>query len=120
MQIDYQSTVAIYMQIINEIERLIADGDLKPGDSLPAIRNLANQLDISTSTIARAYQDLEHNGVIETGGRRGTFVKKSIKEIPCKDSIKSFKVIIRDLIKNGATAEQIRGQFELALNEIFK
>lgn len=117
IKVNYKSSDPIYKQIILEIKKLIEIGELKDGDPLPAIRKFASQLDTSVNTVARAYQELERLGLIETGGRKGTFIKGKISSE--KDDIKGFKLLIRELFKSGKSKEQIRGVFESALNEIF-
>lgn len=64
----------IYEQIISQIEAAIAQGQLKPGDQLPSIRALANDLGISVITTKRAYNDLEATGLIESVQGKGCFV----------------------------------------------
>ncbi len=118
LKINYKSTLPIYTQITEGIKNLIETGELKEGAILPSIRNLASQLDLSINTVARAYQDLERVGLIETGGRKGTFVRGGYKEL--RADLKIFKPIIRDLFLEGKSKEDIRGLFEEALNEIFE
>ena len=65
----------LYEQIVEEIKAKILSGELKPGDALPSIRQLASELLISVITTKRAYQELESQGFIETQQGRGTFVK---------------------------------------------
>lgn len=118
LKINYQSTIPIYQQVIDEIKLLIKKEELHKGDSLPSIRKMAGQLDVSVNTIARAYQELERLGMIETGGRRGTFIKGIITEEGGADT-REFKKTIRELFLAGRKQEEIRGLFEEALNEIF-
>lgn len=66
--------VPIYVQLMDQIRRSVAGGILVPGDQLPSVRDLAVQLGINPNTISRAYQELEHNGVVYTSRGRGTFV----------------------------------------------
>lgn len=66
--------VPIYRQIIQQIKLLVASGRLNPGDELPPIRTLAKQLIINPNTVARAYRDLETEGVLESKQGSGTTV----------------------------------------------
>jgi GntR family transcriptional regulator len=66
--------VPIYLQIVNQVKYLVAAGRLAPGDELPPIRTLAEQLVINPNTVARAYRELEVAGVVEKRGTTGTFV----------------------------------------------
>ncbi len=80
MDISFRSDEALYLQIADHFRRLVAGGKLKPGDRLPAIRELAKQLGIDPGTVARAYQELEREGTIT--GRRGggSFVSAVVSE----------------------------------------
>ncbi len=62
--VDYHSTVPIYAQIKEKVKALILSGKLKPGDLLPSIRTLAKDLGVNVNTVARAYRELELEGVI--------------------------------------------------------
>lgn len=66
----------IYLQLQTQVKQAIAGGVLKEGDQLPSVRDLATQLTVNPNTIARAYQELEREGAIETLRGRGTFVAK--------------------------------------------
>lgn len=69
MDISFRSDEALYLQIANHFRRLVAGSKLKPGDRLPAIRELAKKLGLDPGTVSRAYQELEREGTIT--GRRG-------------------------------------------------
>jgi GntR family transcriptional regulator len=62
--VDYHSPVPIYVQIKEKVKVLILSGKLKPGDFLPSIRTLAKDLGVNVNTVARAYRELELEGVI--------------------------------------------------------
>jgi len=66
--------VPIYQQIVTQVKYLVAAGRLAPGDELPPIRALAEQLVINPNTVARAYRELEVAGVVVKRGTAGTFV----------------------------------------------
>jgi GntR family transcriptional regulator len=74
LHIDAESKVPIYIQVGEQIRSLIAAGQLRPGDQLPTIRELAADLRVNYNTIARIYLDLDRDGVISTQRGRGTFV----------------------------------------------
>lgn len=77
--VNIHSDVAVYMQIENHVKFAIASGKLKSGDQLPAIRDLAERINVNTNTVAKAYRDLEVMGLVY--GRRGTgvFVRKGVQ-----------------------------------------
>jgi GntR family transcriptional regulator len=74
LNIDLESKVPIYIQVEEQIRALIAAGQLRPGDQLPTIRELAADLRVNYNTIARIYLDLDRDGIISTQRGRGTFV----------------------------------------------
>jgi GntR family transcriptional regulator len=73
--VDPRSGVPLYTQLIEQVKRSIAVGALAPGERLPTVKQLAVDLTINANTVARAYRDLERDGVIETSPGRGSFVR---------------------------------------------
>ena len=73
--VDPRSGVPLYTQLIEQVKRSIAVGALAPGERLPTVKQLAVDLTINPNTVARAYRDLERDGVIETSPGRGSFVR---------------------------------------------
>jgi len=118
LKINYNSTIPIYQQVVDEIRRLIAIGELKPGDSLPSIRGLAGQLDVAINTIARAYQELNNLNIIEGNRKKGSFIQSNISQHP-PESKKIFKESILKLIQEGLDKNEIEAIFENNLNQIF-
>jgi len=78
LQIDFRSGLPIYIQIVNQVQAQIAGGILKPGDQLPTVRALAEELRVNFNTVARAYRMLDEARIISTQQGRGTY----ITEIP--------------------------------------
>jgi len=74
MRVDTTSFVPIYEQIKKEIIRRVATGVLKARDALPSIRDLAAELLVNPNTVARAYRELEQDGLISTQKGRGSFI----------------------------------------------
>lgn len=72
--IDARSGLPIYRQIIEQVKRARAAGTIQPGDRLPSVRELSEKMLVNPNTVARAYRDLERDGVIETRRGVGTFV----------------------------------------------
>jgi GntR family transcriptional regulator len=68
--------VPIYRQIINQVKYLVASGLLQPGEELPPIRTLALQLKVTPNTIVKAYDELEHSGVVHKRRGAGTYVSE--------------------------------------------
>ncbi len=74
LTIDPKSATPPFEQLRTQIRDLVANGELAPGTRLPTVRRLADDLDLAPNTVARAYRELETDGVIETRGRNGSFV----------------------------------------------
>ncbi|BDZ41225.1 GntR family transcriptional regulator [Paraoerskovia sediminicola] len=74
IRVDPSSTLPPYEQVAAEVDRLVAEGALSPGDRLPTVRALAADLDLATNTVAKAYRALESAGTVTTRGRAGTVV----------------------------------------------
>jgi GntR family transcriptional regulator len=76
-QVDLQAGKPVYLQLADQIRYATASGRLRPGEPLPALRPLAEELRINRNTIAKAYAELESQGIIETIHGKGYFVKSN-------------------------------------------
>ncbi len=74
IKLEFRSKIPIYVQIIDQIKHLIASGVLVPDDQLPTVRDLASDLDVNFTTVARAYRLLDDEGLISTQHGRGTYI----------------------------------------------
>ena len=74
IKLDFRSKTPIYVQIIDQVKHLIAIGVLRPDDQLPTIRQLAVDLKVNFTTVARSYRILDEEGLISTQHGRGTYV----------------------------------------------
>jgi DNA-binding transcriptional regulator YhcF (GntR family) len=74
LELDFRSGIPIYLQVVDRIKEMIADGQLKPGGQLPTVRALATELRVNFNTVARAYRILDEAGVISTQQGRGTYI----------------------------------------------
>ncbi len=84
IHVDIHSSVAVYLQIENQIQFAIASGRLKPGDQLPSVRECAERLGVNPNTVAKSYRDLEVMGLLYTRRGMGVFVNKNI-EAKCRE-----------------------------------
>jgi len=75
LQINFKSGLPVYLQVVDQIKTAAASGALRAGEPLPSIRPLAEQLRVNRNTIAKAYTELESQGVIETVPGKGCFVR---------------------------------------------
>jgi len=98
IHIQAQGGVPIYLQVMQQIKYLVASGRLEPGDELPSIRSLAEQLIVNPNTIARAYRELETQGVVAKRRTAGTFVADSGSPLARKERLKLLKERIDQLL----------------------
>ena len=77
IQLNFKSGKPVYLQIVDQIKAAAASGALQPGEALPYIRPLAEELRVNRNTIAKAYSELENLGVIETVPGKGCFLSEN-------------------------------------------
>ena len=118
MQLKLATTdgVPIYLQIADQIKRNVALGRLKPEDPLPSVRQLALDLTINPNTVARAYLELEHQGVIYKRQGQGTFVSAQAVEAGRRERSKIVAGLLEKAIVEAAAlgmpASEIAGIYE--------
>ncbi|MGH9649112.1 MAG: GntR family transcriptional regulator [Terriglobales bacterium] len=77
LQINFKSGMPVYLQIVDQVKAAAASGALQPGEALPSIRPVAEELRVNRNTVAKAYSELESLGVIETLPGKGCFLKEN-------------------------------------------
>ncbi len=88
IHLEAKDGVPIYLQVMQQIKYQIASGRLQPGEELPSIRTLAEQLLVNPNTIARAYRELELAGVVEKRRTAGTYVAENGSPLARKERLK--------------------------------
>ena len=113
------SGVPIYLQLMEQVKHSIETGALRPGEQLPGIRPLAEELVINPNTVAKAYRELEHEGVIELRHGAGAFVSSNGRAKKATDKLRAGQALVASTIerlrKGGVTDEEIRRLYEAAL-----
>jgi len=111
--------VPIYLQLMEQVKHAIETGALKPGDQLPGIRPLAEELVINANTVAKAYRELEHEGVIELRHGAGAFVSANARGQKVADKLRGAQPLIAGTVEKlrakGLSDEEIRRMFEAEL-----
>jgi GntR family transcriptional regulator len=74
-QITFKSPKPVYLQLVDQVKTAVASGAIKTGESLPPIRPLAEELRVNRNTVAKAYTELESQGVVETLAGKGCFIR---------------------------------------------
>ena len=113
------SGVPIYLQLMEQVKHAVETGALRAGEQLPGIRPLAEELVINPNTVAKAYRELEHEGVIELRHGAGAFVTGQARAKKATDKVRAGQAIVAEAIEKlrsrGVTEEEIRRLFEAEL-----
>ena len=94
IQVNFKSGKPVYLQMVDQIRAAAASGALQPGEALPSIRPLAEELRLNRNTVAKAYAELESQGVIETLPGKGCFLKEN--HSPLRKEIRK-KLLIEEI-----------------------
>ncbi len=109
----------IYLQLMEQVKHAIETGALRPGEQLPGIRPLAEDLVINPNTVAKAYRELEHEGLIELRHGAGAFVSANARGKKLTEKLRAGQAIVAAAIERlrarGVSDEEIRRLFEAEL-----
>ena len=122
IKIDFRSGEPIYVQIVEQIQRLVAAGELKLGDQLPTVRQLATDLRVNFNTVARAYRLLDEAGLISTQQGRGTYIWEEPSEKTTATLRKhSLEVLVRRCLSRaarlGCAPEEVQAEFTRQMHD---
>ena len=121
ISIDERLAEPVFSQLITQIREAVKSGELKPGTLLPTIRELAKELQINPNTVAKAYGLLERDAVIETRGRKGSFVHPNGKKHSKIDLGSRANSVLAQSIallrETGLTDSEIRNAFASVMKE---
>ncbi|MBV9270914.1 MAG: GntR family transcriptional regulator [Candidatus Eremiobacteraeota bacterium] len=122
LSVDPSSDMAPFQQIADQLREFVECGDLRPGDALPTVRQLAIDLGVAPNTVARAYTDLQDAGWLTSDGRRGTRVAESI---PAHDVKRRAVILQRDvdgfvsnLRRRGYSKKEVRTALQIAASNV--
>jgi GntR family transcriptional regulator len=96
--VNFKSGTPVYLQLVDQVRTAAATGALRPGEALPGIRPLAEALRVNRNTVAKAYTELESQGVIETLAGKGCFVREN--QSPLKKDVR--RRLIADTLEHAA------------------
>ena len=116
LTVDNSSSIPLYQQIVDQIREKILTGQLRAGDPLPSIRQLAADLLISVITTKRAYQELENEGLIQTRPGHGTFVSELRRDYLQQVGLREVEGRLRDAVR---TASRL-GVSRAVVEDLFK
>ena len=116
--------VPIYLQLMEQVKHAVETGALRPGEQLPGIRPLAEELVINPNTVAKAYRELEHEGVLELRHGSGAFVSENAGAKKVTDKLRAGQEIVAAAIERlrarGVSDEEIRRLVEAELSGLRK
>ncbi len=115
-QIDFASRTPIYTQLYNNVIKLASAGVLKPGDKLPPVRIIAEDLGINPNTAAKAYRELESDGFIYSSVGRGSYLTDKLNGDSAQKllAVKEFEKAIAEAMRAGVRKEQLIAAVEKA------
>jgi len=106
----------VYKQILNQVKYLVASGVLSPGEELPPIRALAEQLLINPNTVARAYRELEHAGIVVKRGTVGTFVSDAPSPFARRERLRVLRqridTLLADASHMGVSVDELKDMID--------
>ena len=111
--IDFKTGKPAYLQLVDQVRYAAASGGLREGDPLPSVRQLAEELRINRNTIAKAYTELENQGVIETVPGKGCFLKDG--NTPFTKPVRQ-KILLKEVDEAVVTAHHLQVDREVFLN----
>ena len=119
--IQNSSMVPIYEQVVNQIKAQIISGELKDGDALPSVRNMAAELRISSLTVKKAYDFLEEEGLVTTIHGKGTFVNAADGQMAAEARRKAIEddlsLVVSKAFSAGLNKEELKEIFEIILED---
>jgi len=115
------SGVPIYLQIMEQVKHAIETGALRPGEQLPGIRPLSEELVINSNTVAKVYRELEHEGVVELRQGSGAFVSQNARAKRLAEALRTGQALVSGAVEKlrarGIGDDEIRRMFEAELHE---
>ncbi len=119
---DPASGIPVYLQLVEQIKHAVASGTLTPGDQLPGVRRVAEELLINPNTVVKAWRELEHEGFIEVRHGAGAYVSHSAPGLRRTALIADAQLLVHatvaDLRERGLTDAEIRRLIEREISRV--
>ena len=103
--IDFKSGKPVYLQLVDQVRYAAASGALRPGEPLPALRPLAEELRVNRNTVAKAYAELESQGIVETLPGKGCFLKSN--QTPFTSRVRN-ELLVKEVDEAVVTAHHLQ------------
>ncbi|MET4562145.1 GntR family transcriptional regulator [Lysinibacillus parviboronicapiens] len=119
IQIEPQSDVPIYEQVSRQIIEGIARGDMKPGDTLPSVRNLAADLGVNMHTVNKSYHELEAKGILTIRAKSGAIIRSVEERALTSEQLQQIEKNLKPLVAEGMVLGASVDQIELMMKKVF-
>ncbi len=123
LQVNAHSGVPLYVQLVEQIQRAVQVGILRPGDSLPPMRQLAAELHLALNTIVKAYSELETLGIIETRGGAGTIISAAVSSVLRPQAVEQVRqrlhVLTGDAAALQVSEQELRDWLDAEIRQIY-
>ena len=122
IKLNFGGGIPIYVQLVKAIKGLIEMGELNPGETLPAVRTLAQELGIAPATVIRAYGELRHEGLIDGRAGVGTSVTpkgKELQRLGLEARLDDIRETLERGKKNGLSKNDLDRHVTQVLNDLF-
>lgn len=105
--IDLQSRVPIYEQLYGCVKNMLMDGEIKPGDKLPSVREMSKELGVNPNTVTKAFQALERDKIIYTVPGRGSYAADIINDKFRQTALDEFDKASQNALRLGVSADTL-------------
>lgn len=123
LEVDQRSGVPIYVQLVDGVRHALGVGTLRPGDRLPTVRRLAEELTVAPNTVVKAYNELQRMGLIESRPGVGTVVLansgEAVREQQVEALYERIGVLVRDAVGLGITEDELWERFEREFERVY-
>ena len=116
-QIDSRSPTPLYAQIATRLRLAVAAGELRPGDALPSVRQLAARLRVNPATVVQAYRDLETEGFVEMRQGAGTFVRDVQPDTRAGERARQAAALVRHMVTEAGRLGVSVEELQVAIQE---
>lgn len=116
INIDLMSRTPIYEQVYNKIVELILKGILHENDQIPSVRSLAKELGVNPNTVAKAYGELERDGIIYSLSGRGSFISAVKADVIIGYALQDFDSSVKEALKAGLTPPELKNRVDYISN----
>lgn len=122
IQLEHDSDIALYEQLTRKIIEGIAKNDLKPGDKLPSVRNLAADLGVNMHTVSRSYAELEKKGILDIKPKSGAVIRELHQQELTEEQLANIERDIKPILFEGkalgVSEKQLQNLLQKVLSEL--